>query len=340
MACVRIVLVGLGDIGSRAHLPALLGSDDVELVGLVDRDELRCGAAAAAARAAGAPAGTAYSLDAALESWAFDAVVCATPPSATPAIAAQALRRGLYVLAEKPIATCELALDELLRLEPDQRSRLQIGFTYRHHPAVMQLAQWIVQGALGRPLLVRAHIFDERIDHEDPAHTRRVEAALREGTPLLHDGAHLFDWFTLFFGFDPPAVEDAWTLSTDGQMLAPNLTGGRLRYQDGTLVVLEIGWWLPAFPDSCLEVVGARGRVRFDLRDFSIESVIDGKDARIGFAGDWGQESFRLQLRSFVKLCQGEGKALPGLEEGLASLRLSERLQTAAGYLPAAAAPA
>ena len=325
MTPVRAVLVGVGDIGARAHLPALVASRDVRLVGLVDRDLDRCAAAAPAIPAT-------RSLEDALSRWEVDAVVLATPPCFTPQLAVAALVDGRFVLAEKPIAVSSAAAEPLIALEPSERARLQVGFTYRHHPALEQLREWVAAGSLGKPLLVRVHVYDERIDPGDPAHSRRVEAALREGTPLLHDGAHVFDWLSLLFGLELPEIEDAWLLSTDEALPAPNLTGARLRYADGTRVLLEVGWWLPAFPASCLELVGPGGRARLNLEDFAIDAIVEGRPRRIASAGEWGEQSFKRQLERFVELCRSHRPPEPGLEEALASLRLSEQIQTAAGF--------
>jgi predicted dehydrogenase len=91
---LRVVQAGAGSWG-RVWLDTLRGSDDVELVGLVDVD-------IEAARAHGLPvARTVTELLAEVEA---DALVNATPPAAHHAVSTEALFLGLPVLQEKPAA--------------------------------------------------------------------------------------------------------------------------------------------------------------------------------------------------------------------------------------------
>ena len=91
---VQVALVGLGDIGLGAHLPALRRHPDVDVAAVVDPVAER-------ALATGLE-----SVDLA-DVLASDltAVVLATPPWVTPDLAVRCLQAGKYVLAEKPVAT-------------------------------------------------------------------------------------------------------------------------------------------------------------------------------------------------------------------------------------------
>jgi predicted dehydrogenase len=170
MNTTRLALVGLGDIGLGAHLPALLRHDSVKVVALVDTSAER--------RAAAARDGldVVDDLDDAL-ALGLDGVVLATPPWATPELTVRCAKEGLFVLAEKPVAVSVEAAAAYDVLSQAEQARVQIGLTYRHDPAVQRLGQWIADGTLGAPLLVRAHIYDERRGG-DEAHTQRITATL------------------------------------------------------------------------------------------------------------------------------------------------------------------
>lgn len=327
----RVALVGLGDIGLRAHLPALLTDRGAELVAVADPD---AGARERALLAAGGAPHAVDDLDDAL-ALGVDAVVLATPPWVTTDLARRALEADRFVLAEKPVATSVAAAAPLRALGAERAARLQVGLTYRHDPAIERLRDWIAARRLGAPLLVRAHVYDERRDPADPEHAARVEAALRHGSPLLHDGAHLFDWLAVLLGGAPERVEDAWALRTDPATPAPHLTGARLVWPDGTTALVEVGWWLPVLPRCELEVVGDGGRALLDLRTFDLRGEFESETQDVRFPGERMARCFARQLERFLALCEGRGPASPGLEEGLASLALSERVAAAAGLATA-----
>ncbi|MFE0021278.1 Gfo/Idh/MocA family protein [Amycolatopsis sp. NPDC059021] len=318
---IGVALVGLGDIALRAHLPALLRNPDVEVAALVDPDPARRALAAAHARAP-----VAKDVRAVLGDPAVRGVVLATPPWATTELITQVAAAGRYVLAEKPVATSLEAARTLLELPEEQRRRVQVGLTYRHDPALELLGDWLRSGLLGTPLLVRTHIYDERRDPADPAHARRIEETLRHGLPLVHEGAHVFDWFRVLFG-PPEGVDDAWTLATRDGLPAPNLCGARLRYPQGTVVLAEFGWLTDAPPRCEISVLGDRGHVLLDGRTFEMELSTERGVERFGFEPDRTTRCFDRQLARFAELITGvRDEAVPDLEAGVATLVLAERI--------------
>ena len=100
-APVRIVLVGAGLMG-RAWMRTIDESPDAELVGVVDLDEAFATASLATAGLTGIPVGTSLVELAARTS--ADAVVNVTSPAAHLPVSVEALRAGLAVLCEKPVA--------------------------------------------------------------------------------------------------------------------------------------------------------------------------------------------------------------------------------------------
>lgn len=317
---LRVALVGLGDIGQSAHLPALLRQPAVDLVALVDPvAERRVAAAGAGPAVAG--------LDEVLRPGDGVAVVLATPPWVTTDLAAQLLGGDRFVLAEKPIATSSAAAAPLVNLPAAQRSRLQVGLTYRHDPAMEQLRALIADGPLDGPLLVRAHIYDEQRNPADPAHAERILDALAHGSPVLHEGSHVFDWLRYLLG-PPVAIDDAWLLRTGD---ADNVVGARLRYAGGTQALVEFGWWTDRLPRCELSFLGDRAYAVLDGRTFRLAVQTADGDEVIDFPGERMVRCFDRQLARFVELATGSGVASPGLEDGIAALTTSEEVATMAG---------
>lgn len=314
---VRLVLVGLGDIGVKAHLPALRRNERVQLVAGVDPDPAR--------RAAVGDLPTVADVGELDEQ--PDGYVLATPPWVTTDLAARLLGDGHFVLAEKPLGVSTAALQPLRDL-PDRR-RLQVGLTYRHDPAIERLRDWIEHGPLDGPLLVRAHVYDERRDPGDQEHEQRIRKTLEHGSPVMHEGSHVFDWLAYLLQ-ETPEIQDAWSLETDETFKHPNLVGARLGYGD-TTVLTEFGWLTDALPRCELTFVGQRAHAHLDGFTFELTLRTANKTETFDDPGDRTERCFDRQLDRFLDLIAGQtDRAMPGWSEGLASLELSEQVATRA----------
>ncbi|MFC9693237.1 Gfo/Idh/MocA family protein [Kribbella sp. NPDC056951] len=310
---MRVALVGLGDIGLSAHLPALQRHPDINLVQLADPNPTRRTAVAELQ----------IPLSAAVDPTTVDAVVLATPPWVTPGLTISYAQAGLFVLAEKPVATSIEAAGVYGRLNPDERGRVQVGLTYRHDPAIGQLASWIADGTLGETVLVRAHIYDEPFRPDDTEHTARITATLEHGPPVVHEGAHVFDWLTCLLN-GQPTVEDAWAVHTRPGLPAPNLTGARLTYPGGHQALVEFGWFTGALPRCELTVLGDRGLAVLDGFTFDLTLTTAEGEKVVRFPGDRMTRCFDRQLDRFVALYNGTRAAEPSLDDGLAALHTAQ----------------
>jgi predicted dehydrogenase len=141
---LRLGVVGVGHLG-RFHALIYSRMDDVELVGVADRDP------SAAARVAAECGCRAFDAPGSLLD-RVDAVSIVVPTTAHLAVARPFLEHGVHMLMEKPIAA---SLDEgrqIVRLAEAGTARLQIGHLERFNAGVMALAERI-----SRPRFVEAH---------------------------------------------------------------------------------------------------------------------------------------------------------------------------------------
>lgn len=311
---MRVGLVGLGDIGMSAHLPALERHSEIELTCVADTSPLRRAAAAKLGHIA------VDGLEAVLAS-GVDGLVLATPPWVTPELASRAATAGVFVLAEKPVATSVAAAYMYAELTPEQQARIQVGLTYRHDPAMEMLASWIADGRLGTPLLVRAHVYDEQRRPDDAEHNERMLATLARGMPVVHEGAHVLDWLSYLLRGRPTAISDAWAVRTSTELPAPNLVGATMRYPGGHVALVEFGWLTDTLPRCELSVLGDRGLAVLDGTDFSL--TLDG--VTVTFPGDRFTRCFDRQLDRFVALYNGV-PSTPSLSDGLAALHTAEQI--------------
>ncbi len=326
---IAVALVGLGDIGLSAHLPALLAEPRVTLAALADVDEQRVEQAAALAPGVRATS----AVEEVLLDPAIDAVVIATPPWVTTKLARRALEAGKYVLAEKPPAPSLAEAAELIEL-PEARQRLQIGLTYRHHPSVDRLRELVRDGALGGPLLILASVCDEVADPEgDPVNFARRLQSLEHYPPVISDGIHACDRLDYLLGMAPTTVQ-GWALRSDERYATANANGAILEYEDGTVARLDVIWLYPVLPPSQFIVTGPRGCAVLDPPTFALSvAFADGTTEELAAPGGKTEVCFERQLSRFVDHCLAGTPPVPGLDEALVALGLAQRIAAAAGLM-------
>ncbi|MEV6108479.1 Gfo/Idh/MocA family oxidoreductase [Streptomyces sp. NPDC051940] len=138
MTRVSLAVAGLGTIAQTIHLPLLERlSDRFTLTALADASPSLADRTGARY---GVPAERRFTgVEEMLRAGGFDAVLLLTSGSHAPA-AADALRRGYAVLAEKPLGYALAETDELAALGEELTSRLMVGYMKQYDPAARRLA--------------------------------------------------------------------------------------------------------------------------------------------------------------------------------------------------------
>jgi len=128
-------------------------------------------------------------------------VVVATPPAYHAVALVAALESGAHVFVEKPLdATHEGAL---LAREAARRHDqvVWVGYQFRFHPAIRRLRELVAQGAIGRPLLLRAEVGQYLPDWRPQQDYRASYNAHRNlGGGIILDASHEIDYSRLLMG--------------------------------------------------------------------------------------------------------------------------------------------
>jgi predicted dehydrogenase len=140
---MKACVIGVGSMG-RNHARLLTSFQNVDLIGIVDRDIERASDLAEVFRT------KAYSeLDELLAQNKPDFAVVAVPTFAHVHVASTLIRAGVHVLIEKPISSTVEEADELIALAAEQEVFLSVGHVERFNPAVLNLKQRLDAGELG-----------------------------------------------------------------------------------------------------------------------------------------------------------------------------------------------
>ncbi len=197
----RIAVVGVGGIGTKAHIPAYLKNQYVDLVALVDADKIKLKKTAKKFRIKSQYS----SIDDLLENQELDGISICTPPSTHAEIALKALDKDVNVLCEKPMAT---STDDGRRMYEKAREKgklLMIGFNLRYQPNYKLATEHIQNGRVGHAYLVECNNLSANPLLNWSKSTWFFDPKLGGGV-LADKGPHVFDLLNYVFDDFPCSV--------------------------------------------------------------------------------------------------------------------------------------
>lgn len=316
MSAFNIVLVG-GGIISRAHIAAAKNSGGrVRIVASVDPLE---GARASLAQHTGAPVFA--HLDELFSGGVKpDGMIVCTPPSVRIPIVRSALRRGIAIMVEKPLAHTVADATALVALAADYpKVATAVGYCHRFVPAVNEMKRRVAAGEIGK--LVR---FENTFASWFPAMRDRwmSDPAVSGGGSFIDTGCHSLDLFRYLVGDGQVAgavFQRQW--QDRGESSATVL----LRSGD-VAGVIESGWLEPA--RFSLSLVGTQGSLSYDYEKPTELQVRAAEGAATVHPVASHESRFDQQLIAFVGLARdGSDGKLAGFTDGLRVAELVDQAQ-------------
>lgn len=249
MNAVRVGLVGCGRIARLTHLHALRRARAVEIVAAADSFE-----SARHAFAEAAPDVRVFdSVDRMIAVEKVEALVVATPPNTHFEIGLAALRAGLHVYLEKPMAVSLEEAKELYGLSCSSNRVAMIGFNQRAHPLMRRARAMLASGQIGTPTMVRTVFSSVRRDL--PPWKQKRESG---GGALLDLAAHHLDLLPWLLGAKIDAVSASLCSrhsEHDNALLA-------LRFDDG--LEGHIAASMIGCETDRIEIIGENGAILID----------------------------------------------------------------------------
>lgn len=151
MEKLRAGVIGLGYMG-RNHARIYADMDNVELCAVCDTDKAALGKIS---RRYHAIPYTNYSEM--LENEKLDVVSIALPTDLHKEAAIEAMKKGISVLLEKPIASNTRDAKEIVEFANANKAKMMIGHVERFNPAVIELKKMIDAGKLGKVYKIEAY---------------------------------------------------------------------------------------------------------------------------------------------------------------------------------------
>lgn len=275
-APLRVGVVGVGWAG-RQHLAAYHELPGVEIAAIAGQEPDLL-----------AELGERYGAERLLERWEdllevpdLDAVSIAVPTFLHAPVAIAALKRGLHVLTEKPLARNAVEGAEMVGAARDAGRVLDVVFNHRLRGDIQELGKVIGRGDLGRPYYARASWMRRRgIPKLGSWFTNQEMAG---GGPLADIGVHVLDYSLFLLGEPKVTSVTAVTYAE----LGPRDLGGDPRVTaDRSSSAFEVEDFASAFMrlstggTLVLETSWAAFRDPVDLIDFRVMSTEGGAELK------------------------------------------------------------
>ncbi|MCM2129366.1 Gfo/Idh/MocA family protein [Larsenimonas rhizosphaerae] len=194
---VRYAVVGGGEIAQMAFMPGISAAENSELTALVTGDPQK---AEALGKRYGISTYTYEQYDELLASGEIDAVYVATPNFRHREHAEPALKAGIHVLLEKPMATSVADCDAMISAGTQGNAKLMVAYRLHHEPATVDMILRLQSGELGRTHSFTSH-FTQDLNEKNHRATNGYWAGVvpDQGTYQINAVRHLF-------GAEPIAV--------------------------------------------------------------------------------------------------------------------------------------
>lgn len=321
---IRYAVAGLGWFAQTAVLPAFAHAEEnSELVALVSGDSQKRDRLG---RQYGARFTYPYdALEDCLENDEVDAIYITLPNSLHADVAVRALRAGVHVLCEKPMALSETECRRMIRAGARGSARLMVGYRLHFERANLEAIRQIQTGAIGR-----VRLFDSVFVSPVREPNIRLDPRVGGG-PLFDLGIYCVNAARYLFRAEPIEVS-AFAANGDPERFAgvDEMLGGLLRFPGNGLASFICSFG--AHELSTYRIVGTRG----DLRVEPAYDFATGLSHHLGIDG-------RRQEREFPKCDQVAGEILyfsdcirrevdpePSGLEGLADVRVLRALERSA----------
>ncbi len=189
-----IGLIGGGNI-TETHARAAREVPGVEIAAIYGTNEEKVG------RLCREHGGRSYSdFDQFLDHRPMDLVAIGSPSAIHGAQGIAAVRRGLHVLTEKPIATTTERADALISEADKAGVKLGVFFQDRCKPDILRVKKAVDAGVLGQPILADARVKWYRSPDYYAKSRWRGTWALDGGGALINQAVHTVDLMLWLFG--------------------------------------------------------------------------------------------------------------------------------------------
>jgi predicted dehydrogenase len=322
---VRYAVIGLGHIAQVAVLPAFAHAENSELTALVSSDAEKLEKPARKYKVRGR-----YSyqeFDECLDSGAVDAVYVALPNHLHREYSERALRRGIHVLCEKPMAVTEEDCHSMIRVAEENQAKLMVAYRLHFEEANLKAIDLVQSGRLGDPRL-----FDSVFTMTVKGGDIRLNPRELGGGTLYDIGIYCINAVRNLFGAEPMEVVAFSANKGDQRFLQCEETTSAILRFPGRERLATFTCSFGAADVSHYRVVGSKGQLVLDpayeyAGALEQQVTVDGRTRSKTFPK---RDQFAPELISFSECIINGNAPEPSGWEGLADVRIIRALYRSA----------
>ena len=249
---IRVAIAGAGFIAS-IHAKAVKNQPNAELVAVVEKFEDK---AKPFAEEYAIP-NVYTTLEDLIAASTADAIIIGTPNFLHASQSITALKEGLHVLVEKPMA---LSVEEATRMDQVSRETsriLMVGHCWRYDREVNWLREQVAANQLGNIIRTKGYGIHENWGPKGWF----VQKDLSGGGALMDMGIHAIDTARYLLGDPDPVSVYAQIGTYYGDYNVDDTGMLIIRWENGTVSYIETGWWQPHSdgPEAATQLFGLKG---------------------------------------------------------------------------------
>lgn len=264
------------------------------------------------------------------EAWqtGMDCVFICNPTSFHMDIMLEAAEHNCHIFVEKPLSHSLENLERLERLIAEKNLITFIGYQNRFHPCIKKTKSLLLEGVIGRIIMVSAEI-GENVKQWHKYEDYRTMYACRKdlGGGVVLSQIHELDYLLSFLGM-PKSVYAVGGKNSDLEIDVEDSADILLRYCiEGNNIPVNIREdYLQNPPVRACKIVGTKGKIEFDLLESHI--IVYDNEGRIYFEKTYEFERndmFVEELKIFLNAVKKEkytGELIP-VSEGVKSLKVA-----------------
>lgn len=316
---VRYAVVGLGWIAQEVILPAFEHAKNSELTALVTDDSKKATELGQKYRVQQIFDYDGY--DSLLSSGIIDAVYITLPNHMHKDFSVRALKRGIHVLCEKPMADTVAECEEMIRAAESSNTKLMIAYRLHFEPANLKAIEVVQGGTLGEPRLFSS-VFSQQVVEENVRLKRDMG-----GGPLMDMGVYQINAARYLFRDEPVEVVGVGANNGDPRFREVHeMASGVLRFSGDKLAVFTCSFG--AAGSDGYQVVGTKGEMKlepaFDYHsEFQMKLRVGGKEKVTSFDN---VDEFGGEIDYFSECVMKNAEPEPNGYEGLADIRIVQAL--------------
>ncbi len=170
--------------------------------------------------------------------------IIATPPETHAKLSRKLLARGIHLLVEKPLGSCEAEAAQVLSTARESGLLIGVGLLLRFHPAVKLASEHISQGSIGLIQQIQYHRFTTR---PYPNGADAIESLAVHGIDLA---CHLMG------ESEPSKLQVEFAMKSKAKLI--------LEFPHGIEAIIGVGWGAEE-EKRLLTIEGSKGTLNIDL---------------------------------------------------------------------------